>query len=249
MRQAIAAIIAALLLGTPGAAAQDYEREKRWSEEIMPALVVGDAVWLETGSGRKFLGIYTLVRNARGSVVLVHGVGVHPDHGMIGVLRTKLSDLGYTTLAIQMPVQPADRGSEDYYPKLFPEALERIGSAAAWMRSRGHERLSLVSHSMGSWMANEYFDATPQSPYLAWVCLSLTGGFSWPMHFSRRPILDVYGEDDLPVATSAAWRRRLTLTTTVEKSRQVMIPGADHFYTKKEDELAGVIADWLSQAP
>ena len=34
---------------------QDYEREQRWSQEIVPGLVVGDAVWLEGSGGRKFL--------------------------------------------------------------------------------------------------------------------------------------------------------------------------------------------------
>jgi alpha/beta superfamily hydrolase len=249
LRKALRAALALLAFAATGALSQDYDREKRWSEEIMPALVVGDAVWIEGATGRKFLGIYALVKHERGAVVLVHGVGVHPDHGMIGILRTKLTDLGYTTLSIQMPVLAADQRGEDYYPALFPEALDRIGKAAAWMRSRGHQKLSLLSHSMGSWMANEYFDATPQSPYLAWACLGLTGGYTWPTYFSRRPILDVYGENDLPVSTQAAWRRRATLATTVEKSRQVMIAGADHFYARKEDEVARLIADWLSEAP
>ena len=246
MKIRIAALL--LLFSITHVAAQDYEREKRWADEVVPAIVVGEAVWLETGAGRKFLAIHTPVMNAKGAIVIVHGIGVHPDHGIIGVLRTKLSDLGWTTLSIQMPVAAADARADAYYPAVFPEAIERINVAASWLRDRGATRIALVSHSMGSWMANAYFDATAQSPYVAWVCMGLTGGYSWPTYFSGRPILDVYGEDDLPPVLNAVWRRSLTLRTTPQASRQVMIPATDHFYAKKEGELARAIDGWLATA-
>lgn len=229
------------------ARAQDYEREKRWADEVVPGVVVGDAVWLEATGGRKFLGLYAPANAQRPALVIVHGIGVHPDHGVIGVLRARLTDLGYPTLSIQMPVLAADKRSDDYYPKLFPEAIDRIAAAAAWLRARGHARLVLVSHSMGSWMANEYLDANAQSPFEAWVCLGLTGGYTWGTYFSARPILDVYGEDDLPPSLDAAWRRRMALSTGHARSRQVMIAGADHFYAKRETELATAIDAWLRE--
>ena len=96
-------MLAALTVG-----AQDYAREKRWADEIVPAVVVGDPVWLQQSRGKdpahKFLALYADAPNAKTAIVLVHGVGVHPDHGIIGALRVKLNDAGYTTLAIQMPV-------------------------------------------------------------------------------------------------------------------------------------------------
>ena len=39
---------------------------------------------------------------------LVHGLGIHPDWGLIGALRSDLPDAGYTTLSVQMPVLAAD---------------------------------------------------------------------------------------------------------------------------------------------
>ena len=242
----IARLALLLLMIALPAAAQDYAREKRWADEVVPGLVVGDAVWLETSAGRKFLAIYAPAAKPKGAVVIVHGIGVHPDHGVIGVLRAKLTDLGWTTLSIQMPVQAADAKSDAYYPAVFPEAIDRIGRAAAWLAGKGERRIALVSHSMGSWMANEYFDATQASPYVAWACLGLTGGYSLATWFSPRPILDVYGENDLEASLDAAWRRRLTLASAPEGSRQVMIPAADHFYAGREDELARTIDAWLS---
>ena len=49
------------------AAAQDYAREKRWADEVVPGLVVGDAVWLETSAGRKFLAIHAPAGEAPGA--------------------------------------------------------------------------------------------------------------------------------------------------------------------------------------
>ncbi len=246
-RLALLVLMATMAVASLPVAAQDYAREKRWADEVVPGLVVGDAVWLETSAGRKFLAIHAPAAKPKGAVVIVHGIGVHPDHGVIGVLRTKLTDLGWTTLSIQMPVQAADARSEAYYPALFPEALDRIARAGAWLAAKGDARMAIVSHSMGAWMANEYFDANRESPFRAWACLGLTGGYSLSTWFSPRPILDVYGENDLEPSVGAAWRRRLTLASAPQGSRQAMIAATDHFYAGKEDELARTIDAWLAE--
>jgi pimeloyl-ACP methyl ester carboxylesterase len=235
--------LAILVAGT--VSAQDYARERRLEREILP-LVVGEPVKLRLPGGREFLGLHTNVAGAKAAVVLVHGRNVHPDHDLVGALRVALADLGYATLSIQMPVLGAEaQRVEEYYPALFPEAIERIGTAAAWLQERGERRIAIVSHSMGSWMTNEYFDAHPRSPYLAWACLGLTGGYTWATYGSPRPILDVYGEADLPPVVDAAWRRRLTVAFGKEGSRQVRVEGADHFFTGKHQALAREIAAWL----
>ena len=240
-----ACIIFFLAFLTLPLSAQDYEREKRWSAEIVPGLVVGEAVWLEGPGGRKFLGLLAETRNAPAAILLVHGVGVHPDHGVIGALRTSLADAGYTTLSIQMPVQKADAALNDYYPTVFPEAVERIGSAARWLEAKGIRRTVLLSHSMGSWMSNVYYEGTPAAPFSAWVCLGLTGGYG-SMRNVRVPVLDVHGENDLPNVLRADWRRRLTIAS-IAGSRQVRIAGADHFYAGKEKELAAAIDAFIRE--
>lgn len=224
------------------ALAQDYEREKRWAAEIVPNIVVGEAVQIPLAS-RTFLGIYTQVKSAKISILLVHGVGVHPDHGVIGILRASLADLGYTTLSIQMPVQKADAALNDYYPKVFPEAVERIRAGARWLKERSATRIVLLSHSMGSWMSNVYYEQTGDAPFAAWICMGLTGGFG-DMHNVHAPVLDMYGEHDLPPTLRADARRRGTLRS-ISGSKQVMIPGADHHYTGKEKELAAAIRDFI----
>lgn len=221
------------------AAAQDYAREKRWADQVVPNLVVGDAVRVALPGGRDFLGLYTEAAGARAAVLLVHGVGVHPDHGVIGVLRVALSEAGYTTLSIQMPVQAAEAKLEDYYPKVFPEAAQRIAAGAKWLQAKGAPRIVLLSHSMGSWMSNVYYEQTEAAPFAAWVCMGLTGGYGG-MGNVRVPVLDLYGENDLPAVLRADWRRRMTIGG-IDGSRQVRIAGADHHFLGKEKELVAAI--------
>jgi alpha/beta superfamily hydrolase len=234
----------ALVFIAGSAAAQDYEREKRWAAEVVPGLVVGDAVQLRSPAGREFLGLYTEAKPAKGAILLVHGIGVHPDHGVIGFLRTALPDAGYTTLSIQMPVQRSDATADDYFPALFPEAAARIQAGADWLRAKGYARPVLLSHSMGSWMSNVYFERTPDAPFRAWICMGLTGAFG-RMGNVRAPVLDIYGENDLPSVRRADWRRRMTLGS-IPGSTQLMISGADHFYAGKEKELAAAISAFLA---
>jgi pimeloyl-ACP methyl ester carboxylesterase len=244
-------LVAALL--SVEALAQDYAREKRWADEVLAGLVVGDAVFLKAASGKDFLAIHAAGKPDKPALVIVHGIGVHPDHGVIGVLRSNLAEAGYTTLAIQMPVLDKDKRAGDYYPLLFPDAIDRIGVAAAWLTGRGHRHLVLVSHSLGSWMANVYLDRTQNAPFRAWVCMGLTGGFQsrmlgidWPMLGVQLPILDVYGENDLAPSVEAASRRARSIAGN-PGSRQARIPGADHFYSGTEKELTATIANFVEE--
>ncbi len=240
--------------------AQDYAREKRWADEITPAIVVGDPVWLELGGGHRFLNLFAEAGSAKAAIVLVHGVGVHPDHGVIGILRSKLYDMGYTTLAVQMPVSKGEGASvEDYYPALFPQAGERIATATRFLQSKGYRNIILVSHSMGAWMSNVYLADIIDAPFRAWVSMGLTGRFwnaslisipwfdiEWFQGRLRLPILDIYGEKDL-APTLAGARSRANALVHIPRSEQTMIAGADHHYTGKETDLANAIHRFVTR--
>jgi pimeloyl-ACP methyl ester carboxylesterase len=232
-----------LLFLSCAAVAQDYEREKRWAAEVEPNIVVGDAVPLKLASGRSFLGIFTDKPDFRPAIVLVHGAGVHPDHGVIGILRAALADEGYATLSIQMPVLRADALHDEYVP-LFPEAASRIDAAAAWLKQKGYKRLVLLSHSMGSRMASAYYERALDTPFAAWVCMGITAPFG-RLGNVRAPVLDIYGENDYPAVLRDEWRRKLALDA-VPGSRQVRLEGADHFFTGQEKALTVRIRDFLA---
>jgi alpha/beta superfamily hydrolase len=222
-----------LLFAATTVFAQDYEREQRWASEVVPNLVVGEAIQISLPA-RSFLGIYTEAKPGKAAILLVHGLGVHPDHGVVGSLRSLLADLGYTTLSIQMPVQRAEAAA-DAYPVLFPEAAARIEAAAGWLAAKGYRRPVLLSHSMGSRMADAHFARGRAAPFSAWVSLGMMGDFTSKPGI---PLLDVYGENDFPQVLHEVSGRR---------TRQLRIAGADHYYLGREAELAHAIAAFLDR--
>ncbi len=241
----VAGLACLLALGHSGSStAQDYAREQRWAEEITPSLVVGEAVQIMASSGRSFLGLFAKAERPGKALLLLHNVGTHPDFGVIGQLRSLLFDLGYTTLSIQLPVQARDAKLEDYYPKVFGDAKDRIGRSLQWLKAAGFDKPVLVSHAMGSWMANEYLDERhAQGEVSAWVCMSLTGGYSWTTRAYGFPILDVYAENDIAPTLKSNGRRKLALIQS--GSRQWMVPGAGAEYGAKERWLAEEIRRFL----
>ena len=240
MRHALALVV--LVSAFVTAHAQDYAREQRWAEEIVPNVVVGDAVWLKEPSGHKFLGLYAPAAGAQTAVLLVHGIGVNPDHGVIGALRVALADKGLATLSIQMPVLEADAKVAHYYPALFPEAGERIAAGASWLAAKGYGRVVLLSHSLGSWMSEWCLERTPQARFAAWVCLGRGGAFAEPAKL-RLPVLDVYGEYDSALVLATAAARRAGLPN----EKQLEIAGADHFYTGREEVLTKAVVAFVAQ--
>ena len=70
----------------------DYGREDRWTQEVVPSIVVGEPIYLATSLRPRILAILTVPSaGSKGSVIVVHGLGVHPDFGMINGIRTGLA--------------------------------------------------------------------------------------------------------------------------------------------------------------
>ena len=237
----------ALLLFVAGAclAQADYAREKRWAEEITPGLVVGDALYLTQTSGHKFLAIYAGAALARPAVIVVHGMGVHPDWALIGALRSGLFDLGYATLSVQMPVLAADAKAEGYVA-LFADAADRLKSAVAYLQSKGHHRIALASHSMGSRMSNYFLASNPGGGVDAWVCIGISNGELADPARLRVPVLDIYGARDFPQVTQQAPQRMAALKL-LKGSAQFEVAGADHYFTGSEGELVRQVRQFLDQ--
>jgi pimeloyl-ACP methyl ester carboxylesterase len=242
MRMHLASLL--LAVTTSVLAAPDYVREKRWADEIVPGNVVGDPVYLKQKNGHQFLTIYTEVANAKMGLVVVHGVGVHPDHGIIGTLRQRLPDYGYTTLSIQMPVLAAGVVGEAYR-ELFPEANERLQLAVDFLRSNGHRRIALVTHSLGTRMSHGYMIHNPAS-VAAWAALGAGTGPGPTLTYDgiRVPVLDLYGANELPRVLEGAAARRASLPAN-PASRQVVIADTDHFFVDREEEMVSAVRGFL----
>jgi len=221
-------------------AGADYAREKKWADEVVPGIVVGDAVYLELKQGHKFLTLLTEAKDAKMALIVVHGMGIHPDWGMVGTLRTELAEKGYTTLSVQMPVQANDAKAEQY-AATFPEAAERIGVAVDFLKAKGYQKIAIVSHSMGSRMSRVYVPKH-QDKLVAWASLGIGGGDTYTG--VKIPVLDLYGENDLPPVLTNVKKRAASLKGNAG-GKQVKVPKADHFYNNHEAEMVKAVKDFL----
>lgn len=231
-----------LLLFTLTAFAADYGREKKWADEIVPGVVVGDPLYLGPVQGHKFLALYTEAAQPKAAVIVVHGLGVHPDWNLIGVLRSGLAEQGYTTLSVQMPVLAAD-AQPDAYSATFDEAAARLRAAADFLKAKGYGKIAVVSHSMGSRMSLHYLMRNPDAAVKAWVAIGMPGGGGYGK--VRVLVLDLYGDNDLPGVLQNA--RKRVASFKVKGSQQVVVQHADHFFNNRDAELVKTVKDYLDK--
>jgi len=225
------------------APAIDSAREDRWAAEVVPAIVVGDAVWLATPSRAKVLAILAIpTERPKGGAILIHGLGVHPDFGVIGGLRTRLADAGYATMSVQMPVLAAGASRDDYAITL-PAAAERIDAAIAYLRAKGIAPIAIVAHSFGAVMADAYLARTNALRIDAWVPIGMLADFRAD---PREPVLDVVAASDFADVLAAAPLRAKRLPRD-GCSRALVIAGADHYFGTREQELAAAVAMFLDR--
>ena len=206
--------------------------------------MVGDAVWLQQKNGHRFLSLYTQSQNPRGAVVVAHGRGWSPDFELYGTLRTRLAEMGYTTLSIQLPVLPSTAILGLYVP-LYPDARERFQLAVDFLKSKGHRNIAIVSHSLGATMANQYLIRTDDTAVKAWVFIGILQGLE-EMYRIKIPVLDIYGSNDWTV-TMYGGPERLEQIRKNPRSAQVIVPGAQHFFEGREEELLKHIASFLDR--
>jgi alpha/beta superfamily hydrolase len=186
------------------------------------------------------LAILTEPPRAAGGVVIVHGLGVHPDWGLIGGLRTGLADAGYVTLSVQMPVLPAGATRDDYGVTM-PEAGERISAAVDYLRRKGVAKIAIVSHSMGASMASAYL---ARNAIDAAATIGMFGPF---VVQPRQPVLDIVAETEIVPVRETAPARASTLPKDA-CSRQLTIAGADHYFERQQKELVAAVSAFLERA-
>lgn len=234
--------------------ASDLQREARWANQIVDAIVVGEPIWLEAGNHR-FLSIYTepTDEKRRGALILVHGIGVHPDWPeVINPLREQLPEQGWATLSLQMPVLSADAGVNEYYP-IFPEALPRIEAGMRYLHQQGYQTLVIAGHSLGSEMAAYWVSQSTDGALKGFIAVGLSGaeraGYGDTLgHLEKiaQPTLDIFGEHDLRTVS-------LTRTARLDAARrggnsaysQVEVKGAGHMFRGYDAPLVEAVVKWL----
>ena len=246
-----------LLSSTLLAHASDLAKEKRWADQIVDSIISGDAIWLNDGKS-KFLTIYTTAEgNSDRAAIIMHGIGAHPDwQQVVHPLRVELTNYGWNTLSIQMPILANDAKPTDYAP-LFPkEVPARINAAIKYLHENGVKHIVLVAHSMGSAMATYYLSKNSKN-IEGFVAIGLDGhpgeGVMNVSHLLKSihiPMLDLYGSDDLKVVLDTRKERQAAAKAAGNKYySQKMIKGANHFFDGMDDELVSAVSSWLNKLP
>ena len=233
-------------------AASDIAREKRLASQIVDSIIDGDAVFLQSGK-HEFLSIYTEADEPKGAALIMHGRGFHPNWTDVAYpLRVGLVEHGWNTLSLQMPVLEKEARYYDYL-KIMDEALPRIEAGIDYLKQQGNDKIILIAHSCSVHMTMAWVDAGRMRDIDAFVGIGM-GAVDYqqpmktpfPLEKFSVPVLDVYGEKEYPAVIKGAPERLAAIQKAGNaKSKQVSVPGANHYFTDEGDALLEVVGPWL----
>ena len=258
-RKTLALLMLVLGLGTNSAlfaeTFSDTGKEQRWAQQIIDTLFDGDTLWLNA-AGHEYLAIEMEASegDTGRAAIVVHGIGIHPNWDtVIQPLRVGLTDHGWHTLSIQMPVLLNEAESHEYAP-LFDEVAGRINAAIEYLQSRGQQDIVIIAHSLGAAMTMRYMEDVPQPPIRALVLIGMQGGpetvhdNAATLENVSLPALDLYGSEDLPGVVDFAERKAAAAKVAGNETfMQLEVDGANHFFEGVDDTLIETVAGWLKE--
>jgi len=239
---------------------KELNREQQIAEKLTLTADADEIISLKASGGR-FIGLYKRAKGseintgeAHGVMILVHGMGAHPDWpDVISPLRTQLTEFGWSTLSIQMPIlSPEEPISE--YGRTLRLANSRIQAAVDYLHAWEIEAIILLGYSFGASQAANYLASNNPEEIKAFVSVSmLAQKFIKPGLDVYKfiagipvPILDIYGEDDLEDVRRGIDDRRLAASKNGNTGfRQIELQKAGHHYLGLEDVLVEQIQVWL----
>ena len=251
----LAGALAASAFAAHLAAAQDLERERRLEAEIVDMILDGEPVHLDAGR-HSFLAIHTEAEGdgPRAAVLVLHGRGFHPDWpDVAGPLRTELPAYGWETLSLQMPVLEKSARYYDYEP-IFPAAFPRIRAGIEFLRERGADPVVLAAHSCSAHMAMAFVRRHGDTEFDGLVGIGMGATDvgqpmrePFPLAAMSVPVLDLFGDEDYPSVPREAPDRLAAIRAAGNPhSAQRVVPGADHFFRDRDEELVEAVAEWLA---
>ncbi len=239
--------------------AYNHSYEKRIGKQLAEGLPVTEIVRLQSAIG-EFLSLYRGygTEKPRGAVIILHGMGGHPDWPeIVNPLRTTLPASGWATLSVQLPVlSPADSIAD--YGLTMGEATQRIEAAVQQLQDWRFLNIVVIGYSFGAATAAQALSTDNINKNVnAFVGISMQA----PQFLSPRlkllkqlqsisiPVLDIYGSRDTIEVLNEADDRRLAARKNGNAAyRQIIVEGADHYFTGLEDVLIKRIQGWLVKA-
>ena len=220
----------------------DYVKESRWAEQVEDGLMDGDIVWLQADN-HEFLSIYTSSENtSKKTAVIVHGLGVHPDFSqVVQPLRVGLTEYGFNTLSIQMPVLENGIGSDSYMP-LLNVSDKRISAAINFLKSEKLEADVLIAHSLGAVMSS-HFLANNTHPFNRFIAIGMPKTAAKYLSKVNIPVLDLYGNDDIDSVMQGI-KDKADASKHNSNYLQKMVT-TDHFFNDNDELLINEVSTWL----
>ncbi len=240
--------------------ASNLAKEKRMQEQVADYVMDGEAIFLNLAphetAASDFLSIFMEAEElpAKGTIIIIHGRGFHPNWPkLVFPLRTGLTEYGWNTLSIQMPVLSNDASFYDYL-KILPESHPRIQTAINFLTQKKIKNIILLAHSCGGYMAVDWLHKNPDAGIRAFIGVSLGPtdyGQPMPKPFPLQdikiPVLDIRAENDYPAVQRNAARRWQNIQHAGNpKSQQLVVKKAGHYYLDREEALLDKITDWLN---
>lgn len=234
----------------------DTGKEMAIADKLSAQLEYGEIVWLQTDKSSEFPAIYTLpvYNNKDRAVILLHGMSAHMDWPVvISPLREFFRDRMWASLSVQLPVITTGNSPAEY-SKTLDEASRRIQSSIHYLKDQGYGTLVLAGYGFGATTAAYFLTNGHTQDIHAFVGISmLARKFLAPqvnlLDYLEKlylPVLDIYGSNDLPVIIRTADDRRLFAQKNgADRFSQIMVEGADHYYTGHEQTLFNNIISWL----
>ncbi|SMN10586.1 hypothetical protein SPBRAN_679 [uncultured Candidatus Thioglobus sp.] len=235
----------------------DFAREARMVDQIADAVLDGDVEYLATKSGKEVFSIYmeSEADKPKGGVIILHNRGQHANWAdTIKPLRIGLTEKGWNTLSVQMPVLDKNAKYYDYVP-IFPYAHERIEAAIDFYKKQGIDNIILITHGCGAHMAMSYIDKYGDSNINAFVGIGMGATDykqklvnSFPLYKMLVPVLDIYAQKDFSgVIRLAEYRADLLKVANNPKSKQETVDDADHYYKNNNsvERLTNQVGSWL----
>jgi pimeloyl-ACP methyl ester carboxylesterase len=215
--------------------ASDKAKEKRWADQIVDALIDGEAVWLNDGKD-KFLGIYT-------------------ENYADKALGTELPNHGWATLSLQMPILENEADHNAYEP-LFVEVPPRLDAGIAFLEKKGFKNIVVIGHSFGCTMISYSLAKYPRPQIKAMAVVGMSGSlFDDPeknyfvtLPKLKMPILDIFGSEDLEAVLKTEKKKAQVAKESGNTAyTQIKVPGANHFFIGKNAELIKEVSQWLAK--
>lgn len=234
--------------------ATNADREQRWIDQTVDSIFEGTPVFLDA-EGHRFLTIYTETETVSSNgMIVLHGTGFHPDwEQVVQPIRTGMTEHGWNTLSIQLPLLEKSAAYEDYVP-LYSKVPARMRAATEYLIKQGMNNIVVVAHSQGATMASYHLARTEQD-IKALVAIGMSAQHTQleinsaeSLKLIDIPVLDIYGSRDFPTVLHTAQMRQQASAHNSLYQQQV-IADAYHFFdnTDHERQLLRTVPQWLDE--